>query len=138
LENQNCLTYSSSKGLAKPAVWQTSCTKVAWKRVGSAHELILISLMLMLNVAGLALFAVSIYRGENLAGSGALFLAGLVVLPNVPEPGRYKEGIPQCPPKVTTRSQPSSRKSAVQSATSISFTRSMFTPSAFIVGANSV
>jgi hypothetical protein len=102
-------------------------------------KLILINLMLMLNVAGLALFAaVSIYRGDNLAGSGALFLAGLVVLPNVPEPGRYKEGIPQCPPKVTTRSQPSSRKSAVQSATSISFTRSMFTPSAFIVGANSL
>jgi hypothetical protein len=35
----------------------------------------------MLNVAGLALFAaVSIYRGDDLAGSGALFLAGLVVL----------------------------------------------------------
>jgi hypothetical protein len=43
-------------------------------------KLILINLMLMLNVAGLALSAVPIYRGDNLAGSGALFLAGLVVL----------------------------------------------------------
>jgi hypothetical protein len=44
-------------------------------------KLILINLILMLNVAGLALFAaVSIYRGDILAGSGALSLAGLVVL----------------------------------------------------------
>jgi FtsH-binding integral membrane protein len=44
-------------------------------------KLILINLILMLNVAGLTLFAaVSIYRGEHLAASGALFLAGLVVL----------------------------------------------------------
>jgi hypothetical protein len=44
-------------------------------------KLILINLILMLNVAGLALFAaVSIYRGNDLAGSGALSLAGLVVL----------------------------------------------------------
>jgi hypothetical protein len=44
-------------------------------------KLILINLILMLNVAGLALFAAaSIYRGDDLAGSGALFLAGLVVL----------------------------------------------------------
>jgi hypothetical protein len=44
-------------------------------------KLILINLILMLNVAGLTLFAaVSIYRGEHLAASGALLLAGLVVL----------------------------------------------------------
>jgi FtsH-binding integral membrane protein len=44
-------------------------------------KLILINLTLLLNVAGLALFAaVSIYRGDDPAGSGALFLAGLVVL----------------------------------------------------------
>jgi hypothetical protein len=44
-------------------------------------KLLLINLTLMLNVAGLALFAaVSIYRGDNLAGSVALLLAALCVL----------------------------------------------------------
>jgi hypothetical protein len=44
-------------------------------------KVLLINLTLMLNVAGLALFAaVSIYRGDNLAGSVALLLAALCVL----------------------------------------------------------
>jgi hypothetical protein len=44
-------------------------------------KLLLINLTLMLNVAGLALLAaVSIYRGDNLAGSVALLLAALCVL----------------------------------------------------------
>jgi hypothetical protein len=41
-------------------------------------KLILISLTLMLTVTGLSVSAaVSIFRGDNLAGSQALFLAGL-------------------------------------------------------------
>ena len=44
-------------------------------------KLILISLTLMLTVTGLALSAaVSIYRGDDLVASEALFLAGLGVL----------------------------------------------------------
>jgi membrane protein implicated in regulation of membrane protease activity len=44
-------------------------------------KLILFSLTLMLTVAGLAVSAgVLIHRGDDLAGSVALFLAGLVVL----------------------------------------------------------
>ena len=44
-------------------------------------KLMLISLILMLNEVGLTLFAaVSIYRGDNLAGSAALLFAGLGVL----------------------------------------------------------
>jgi hypothetical protein len=44
-------------------------------------KLILINLTLMLTVAGLALSAaVSLYRGDDVAGSKALLLAGLCVL----------------------------------------------------------
>jgi hypothetical protein len=44
-------------------------------------KVILINLTLMLTVTGLALSAaVSLYRGDDLAGSKALLLAGLCVL----------------------------------------------------------